>query len=196
MFDSREDEGRRLPASAKLPTLAERLTAAMLEEDVDLAVRLEHDLVAYLDLIRLAARAAGHATATLNDAVLAARSAGNTWEAIGEVLGTSRQAAQQRFGEEAHGQSDGETRVLRPVTAFNEMAALNEAGRAGWHSVAYGTLYHVLKRSDRQWEHLRLFMPGREIEGLVRGGWEQIGSGWFPWVYLKRPLAERAVAGS
>jgi len=166
----------------------------MLAENSQLIKRLEHDPEAYLDLIRLAARAEGHITATLKDAVLGARSAGNTWEAIGGVLNMSRQAAQQRFGEPGTDHVAVATRVLRPVTAFDEMAALAEAGRSGWHSVGYGPLYHLLERSDKQWEHLRLFMPGREAEDLKRAGWQQIGSSWFPWAYFKRELDLPAAA--
>ncbi|HET8986596.1 MAG TPA: hypothetical protein VFN03_12645, partial [Trueperaceae bacterium] len=155
--------------------------------------RLEHDPSAYLDLIRLAARAEEHTGGVLNDAVLGARSAGNTWEVIGQVLGMSRQAAQQRFGGDTPVRAEGETKVLRPLTAFNEMAALEEAGKAGWHSVGYGALYHVVERSETQWEHLRLFAAGRELDELRRNGWQQIGFGWFPWTYLKRQLDLPAV---
>lgn len=175
-------------------TLAERLTAAIVEEDVNLAARLEHDPGAFLDLIRLAALAEDHSAATLRDAVAGARSAGNTWEAIGQALGMSRQAAQQRFGEQTPAPSGAETRILKGLNAFNEMAVLQEAGRSGWHSIGYGPLYHVLERTDRQWEHLRLFMPGGDVEALKRGGWQQIGSGWFPWAYFKRQLQVSAVA--
>jgi hypothetical protein len=70
----------------------------MLEEDVNLAERLGRDPSAHLDLIRLAARAEELTGDLLKGAVLGARSAGNTWEVIGQVLGMSRQAAQQRFG--------------------------------------------------------------------------------------------------
>ena len=38
------------------------------------------------------------AEATLRQAVDAARAAGHTWQEIGTLLGTSRQAAFQRFG--------------------------------------------------------------------------------------------------
>lgn len=183
-------------ADPSTQTLAQRMTTAMLAEDPQLVKRLEHEPEAYLDLIRLAARAEGHTAATLRDAVLGARSAGNTWEAIGGVLDMSRQAAQQRFGEPGTGQVDVASRVLRPVTAFDEMAALAEAGRSGWHSVGYGPLYHLLERSDKQWEHLRLFMPGREAEELKRAGWQRIGSGWFPWAYFKRELDLPAGTGA
>jgi hypothetical protein len=41
---------------------------------------------------------AGHVDSALYDAVQEARAAGRTWQEIGDVLGVSRQAAQQRFG--------------------------------------------------------------------------------------------------
>lgn len=45
-----------------------------------------------------AAQACDVADTELRAAVAAARSAGDTWDAIGVALGTSRQAAYQRFG--------------------------------------------------------------------------------------------------
>jgi hypothetical protein len=45
-----------------------------------------------------AAGACETADAELRAAVAAARAAGDTWDAIGVALGTSRQAAYQRFG--------------------------------------------------------------------------------------------------
>jgi hypothetical protein len=45
-----------------------------------------------------AAEAVERSEAALRAAVAAARAAGDTWDAIGVALGTSRQAAYQRFG--------------------------------------------------------------------------------------------------
>jgi hypothetical protein len=45
-----------------------------------------------------AAEARSTAETELRAAVAAARAAGDTWDAIGVALGTSRQAAYQRFG--------------------------------------------------------------------------------------------------
>lgn len=75
----------------------------------------ERDVEAWLDSIEpepADARDASHirriiaavealdgAEADLRAAVATARAAGDTWEAIGVALGTSRQAAFQRFGE-------------------------------------------------------------------------------------------------
>lgn len=51
-----------------------------------------------LDSVVVAREAARSAEGALRDAVEQARGAGHTWQEIGEILGTSRQAAFQRFG--------------------------------------------------------------------------------------------------
>jgi hypothetical protein len=51
-----------------------------------------------LDLVANARRTVDVAQEQLRDAVERARAAGHTWQEIGEVLGTTRQAAFQRFG--------------------------------------------------------------------------------------------------
>lgn len=51
-----------------------------------------------LAAVEVALRKVRGAEAELRDAVDAARAAGHTWQEIGDLLGTSRQAAFQRFG--------------------------------------------------------------------------------------------------
>src|SRR5690606_3620807 len=92
--------------------------------------------------------------------------------------------------------SGTERRIISPLTATNEMEVLNRAGRAGWHSVGFGALYHVVERSDRQWEHTRVLALGRRRRRLEQEGWERIGSMWFPWTYFKRPLDLPAELGT
>lgn len=53
---------------------------------------------AHIRRIIVAAEALRTADTELTAAVAAARAAGDTWDAIGVALGTSRQAAYQRFG--------------------------------------------------------------------------------------------------
>lgn len=103
----------------------------------------------------VAARVAAEETSRLlREAVTSARSAGHSWDVVGRLLGVSRQAAQQRFGTTgpeplAPGTADvPQRRVLSPLTAFTEMAVLEREGRAGWHVVDYGNLFHVLEASD------------------------------------------------
>jgi hypothetical protein len=49
-------------------------------------------------LLQRAALARAHSERQVVDAVVAARSAGLSWQRIGQMIGTSAQAAQQRYG--------------------------------------------------------------------------------------------------
>lgn len=173
--------------------LAETIAAA----DPELQERIHSDPEAYLDLIVLTDRTRKEASALLDAAVTSARSAGLSWDAIGESLGMSRQAAQQRFGpRDPQGEPPSrmsETRTLRGLTAFNEMAALNRAGKFGWHSVENGILFHTLERSTEQWEHDRVLITNPKRAQMERDGWQQAGEKWFPWVYYARPTGLPAI---
>jgi hypothetical protein len=176
-------------------SLRDRLARALEEASPGLRDRLEVEAGAHLELIALA-RAARAETEALELAVVqSARQAGCTWEQIGAILGMTRQAAQQRFGgrQAQHGAGDAgggpHQRMLRPLTAFNEMAVLGRAAVYGWHSVGYGPLYHLVERDGLQWEHRRASL------GAVPAGdgWLQVGGGWGWWRYWARPLDRLAV---
>ena len=189
------------------PTLREHLAAALDAADPDLAGRLEHEPSSHLDLVRLARAAYDETGHLLVAAVGSARSAGCTWEQIGEVLGMTRQAAQQRYGrrdelpdlaaapaDESAGESVPHRRqLLTPLTAFNEMRVLERAGRYGWHAVAYGPLFFEVEESDQQWEHHRSYVGAGPLR--PGDGWQRIGTMWFPWVYWKRPLGVAPLPG-
>src|SRR5690606_11380655 len=81
-----------------------------------------------------------------------------------------------------------------PLTAFNEMDVLDRAGTFGWHSVAFGPLYHVVVKSEEQWEHRRVSVIGANRHQLEAEGWQRIGSMWFPWAYYARPTGRPALA--
>lgn len=147
---------------------------------------------AYLRLITITAGIEAEAGSSLRSSVLAGRAAGLSWERIGAVLGTSRQAAQQRFGEVRPAAPHAHTRRLTPVTAFDEMDRLDEAGKHGWHSVSFGTLYHDLEHSDQQWEHRRVSVFGSR-RALEDEGWQRIGAMWIPWAYYARPTGTPAL---
>ena len=183
------------------PTLREHLAAALDAADPDLAGRLEHEPSSHLDLVRLARAAYDETGHLLVAAVGSARSAGCTWEQIGEVLGMTRQAAQQRYGRrdeqvpDPSGVTGGSHRrqLLAPLTAFNEMRVLERAGRYGWHAVAYGPLYFEVEESDQQWEHHRSYVGAGPLR--PGDGWQRVGTLWFPWVYWKRPLGVAPLPG-
>ncbi len=177
--------------------LVRRIAAALTDAISDLEERLANDPAAYLDLVEIANEADLQTEELLASAVATARSAGHSWEAIGNRLGISRQAAQQRFGgaKPDTGSGDEQVRVVSGLTAFNEMKALERLGKHGWHSIGYGMFHHVVRKSDRQWEHVRLLASQDTAQTMMSEGWERIGKGWFPWVYLKRPLDQPALEG-
>jgi hypothetical protein len=75
-------------------TLARRLDAI---SDLITGIQDDHYPTA-LDVVQALRMAAETAESTLPLAVDAARRGGHTWDQIGTMLGTSRQAAQQRYG--------------------------------------------------------------------------------------------------
>ena len=139
-----------------------------------------------LTLVRRASEAETAVRHLLHQSVGAARSAGQSWAAIGSELGLSRQAVQQRFGERLDAEStlDDEQRWLGPVTAFDEMAELELAGKLGWHTVQAGMLRHLVVRTATQWEHKRVIGTG-SLTRHEKDGWV-VGCRAFPWVYLVR----------
>jgi len=169
---------------------------AVLSGPAGLRDELEHDRDSYLRLVAASRAGAEETSRLLRESIAGARRASHSWDAIGRVLGVSRQAAQQRFGAAAGAPgaaSISETpdrRVLSPLTAFDEMEVLEREGRLGWHVVDFGPFFHVVERSDHPWEHRRVpFAIGARLRRLEAEGWIAVGA-WFPWRYLKRPLPE------
>ncbi len=97
------------------------------------------DPAALLRLVEVVSAVSDDAVRSLRDSVTSARAAGVSWDAIGTVLGTSRQAAQQRFADakpitpnlESAGTGPSK-RVLMGVNVFTELDALIAEGRDGW----------------------------------------------------------------
>ena len=181
-----DDEARRL---------RDAVADAVMHTPAGLAARLDTEAEASLALVDAARVAAEEAGRLLRGSINGARAAGHSWGAIGDLLGVSKQAAQQRFGGGARIPAEtGAQRILSPVTALDEMAALEIEGRRGWHSIGYGAFHHVLEKSDVQWEHRRAVWGAFSRAQLESSGWQVIGSGWFPWSYWARPTDRPALA--
>jgi hypothetical protein len=169
--------------------LAHVLAGAIATVDPTIEKRIETDPQATLDLVVITAEAYTETGRLLISAVASARASGWSWEAVGRALGMSRQAAQQRFGlRTERAEASITTQRVVGLTAFNEIEILNEKGRHGWHSIAFGPLFHDLEKSGVQWEHRRMFVGSRKVKTLEAEGWQQIGHIWFPWIYLKKSL--------
>ncbi|GAA2402223.1 hypothetical protein GCM10010191_07070 [Actinomadura vinacea] len=166
---------------------------------------LDSDPDAHLLMVTASRVAAEEAGRLLRQSITGARTAGHSWEALGQLLGISRQAAQQRFGAPAAGRGRPDSgdapprRVLKPLNAFNEMEALEREGRRGWHVVDYGYLFHLVEASPHRWEHRRMWWPSRRRRrAMDEQGWELIVPSDFdsPWAYYKRALDKPAEPGS
>src|SRR5699024_9747293 len=122
------------------PDMALLLAEAIAKADPGLSQRLESDPQAHLEMVQLTSIADTEATNLLRAAVTSARAAGFSWEAIGGALGMTRQAAQQRFAIKSEPvESSAERHRLVGLNATSEIDTLNEWGRYGWHSVAFGS---------------------------------------------------------
>lgn len=124
--------------------------------------------------------------------VTAGRRAGMSWAEVGETLGISKQAAQQRFGgtEEPDTPADqGRVEVRLGATAFNEMQILEREGAKGNELVQIGVLRLVFRPTRRRWKYRRVVavLPG-PIAAAQAAGWTFVAS-WFPFHYFKRPVA-------
>ncbi len=166
--------------------LAEALGRAVLEGLPESAV--ESDPEQALLIIERTAAAERQVRELLRQSVLSGRAAGHSWTVIGNRLGMSKQAAQQRFGDaggdtEPAAESATERR-LGPVTAFDELAELELAGRLGWHTVGCGHYHHRVIRTATQWQHRRVLWSASAAR-TAQDGW-QVGARAFPWVYLVR----------
>lgn len=171
-------------------SLSAAIAQAVANANPELSKRLDGGEDVYGEVLEVAARAHEETRSILQSAVDSARRAGHSWEAIGRILGVSKQAAQQRFGHRQQPADDDVAAVKRlyPVNAFNEMTVLREIGQFGWHSVGFGVRFHRIELSAEQWEHTRIIANPKAIHDLEVQGWQRIGEQSFPWAYFSRPL--------
>ncbi len=144
------------------------------------------------DAITAAHILADEAKLELHRWVDAARRTGLSWTDIGDTLGISKQAAQQRFKPEGPvdeaPENDGETIRRFGATAFNEVEILREEGMIGRELVSTGILSLVFRPSPHNWEYQRRI--GTPMIGeMQKAGWTYVSS-WLPFHYFKRPLLE------
>lgn len=185
--------------AAEADAVRDGVAEAVLGIPAGLRADLETDPDAYLRLVSASRTATEETSRLLRDSINGARAAGHSWDTLGRLLGVSRQAAQQRFSAATQpapvaGSDHPRRKVLSPVTAFDEMAILEIEGRQGWHVVDYGTLFHVLEASDRQWEHRRMpWTPGSSVRRRLEAeGWQLVRGTTFPWGYYTRALNQPA----
>lgn len=171
-------------------SLSGAIAQAVSNATPELSRRLDEGEDVYAEILEVAARAHDETRSILQSAVDSARRAGHSWEAIGRILGVSKQAAQQRFArpQQPPVGDAPEVKRLYPVNAFNEMAVLRDIGQYGWHSVGFGVRFHRIELSAEQWEHARVIASAKAVEDLEAQGWQRIGTESFPCAYFSRCL--------
>lgn len=121
----------------------------------------------------------------------AARRTGLSWTEIGNALGISKQAAQQRFKsgdmDDELTSGEGEEIVRLGATAFNEMNILREEGEKGHELVRTGALTLVFRPTGRLWEYRRRVGAASPTAEMKKAGWTYVSS-WLPFHYFKRPI--------
>lgn len=156
------------------------------------------DVDDYSALVAAAHIAADESRLALHRWVDAGRRAGLSWADIGRLIGTSKQAAQQRFGggpergTGLNGMREEDLIVRNGATALNEMRILEEEGRAGRELVGTGLLALAFRPTDTRWEYQRIVSAFAAIARaqMERDGWTYVSS-WYPFHYFKREIAER-----
>ncbi len=147
----------------------------------------------FVQVIGAAHVVADEARLALHRWIDAGRRAGMSWTELGEALGISKQAAQQRFRSAADaddGAPDGEADAIEVrlgATAFNEVRILREEGAKGNELIGTGVLKLLFRRSDRRWEHRRVDAVSAPVDAMAREGWIHVSS-WFLFHYFKRPV--------
>jgi len=142
--------------------------------------------------------AADEAQKSLKQWVQSGRRAGLSWADIGNLLGISRQAAQQRFSMESNmvysdepdfDPQDSRRIVRTGVTAFNEIEILKDEGAKGRKVVGASWLKLYFTQTDSPVENIRVVsLRGPSlVKEYQNTGWTHALT-WFPYRYFTRPL--------
>ena len=146
------------------------------------ALRQGGHVPAELNTVRLATRMRAVADAALQQCVDRAKVAGHTWQEIGDALGTSRQAAFQRFGKSVNPRTGVEMTALVPDAERRALEAL-EAWRSGRDEELIAQFDDTMRA---QLPPDRLAQTWPQLAGLV-GAYESCGDP------VVRPFGEHTV---
>lgn len=145
----------------------------------------------FVDAITVAHLVADEAKLGLHRWIDAARRTGLSWTDIGNALGISKQAAQQRFGAggavEAPSPADGELIVRTRYSAINEMSILREEGQKGNELIRTDQYSLVFRPTNEIWEYRRRIGFGSMRREMASAGWAFVST-WPPLSYFKRPV--------
>lgn len=139
------------------------------------------------DVVAAITKTAKVLDAMLIEAVSGARADGATWAELGHELGTTRQAAHKRFGQEADVLADRVDNVTVPASRRHELRDLDALGAQGYRLARVGVRRLELLHVGAPHEHARAVGISDEARRLVEEGWTVVG--WrFPDVFFCRKV--------
>lgn len=145
--------------------------------------------VDFADAITVAHLVAEEAKSNLERWITAARRAGVTWIDIGNALGISKQAAQQRYRPATKAQDPVQksARGVLEIAAFavDEPTILRREGRRGNELIDVNESTLFFRHTRSKWEYRRLIETSLEIYKMPQDGWTHVRS-LFPFSYFKR----------
>ena len=136
---------------------------------------------------------AEEARATLRNWINAGRRGGMSWADIGELMGISRQAAQQKFGSirepEPHTGLTHNQTVDVKATAFDEERILQREGERGLELLSVGPFKLHFKKTKQVWEYRRVTTVAAmwPHDASKDKDWQFVAA-WFPFKYFKRAV--------
>lgn len=128
------------------------------------------DAAAPLDAVAAARRLAELVDAVLRESVDRARRAGHTWQEVGAVLGTTRQAAFQRFGRAVDPRTGTPMAPVRPGAVEQAVALFGAIVEGRWADACAGFDATVRQRLSPE----GLAATWAQVVGLL-GGYERMG---------------------
>ena len=153
----------------------------------------------FMDMVGYAHVASDESRIVLNRWIDAARRSGASWADIGDMIGISRQAAQQRFGSgdlapslNIDEEDIGSLITRTGVTAMTEEKIMTEEGLNGRQLVGCGWLKLHFQQTETRWEHKRIIAAlwtGGVIDEMKALGWQHVTS-WYPFHYFRRELKQ------
>lgn len=144
----------------------------------------------FVEAITVAHLVADEARTSLHRWIDAARRTGLSWTDIGNALGISKQAAQQRFGLDGSrdaSSTTGEEIVRARYSAINEMSILREAGQDGHELIRTDQYSLVFRPTDQIWEYSRRIGFASTRRKMESAGWTFVST-WPPLAYFKRSI--------
>ncbi|CBT74651.1 MAG: hypothetical protein L0K41_07130 [Yaniella sp.] len=169
--------------SVQLSKLAAAMGAALPAEESDQSPEIFlHSVATFGDIARVSALLQAQA-------VSAAQESGLSWAKIGNALGISRQAAQQRFDSRRADaiQESPAIRIVGPVSRDKEIEQINAAGKQNWKLIKSLHGEHVLELDNNNWQVKRVSIFSLRPLPSASEGWVP-ASTRFPDCFYVRKL--------